>query len=360
MRIDSSIRMHTSVTGRVGAPSNVVRYARARGRFIGSGFHSFDGGQVEDILLASAMKPLTGDGAKFWYHLVDDLRSQGAKRRVLSFSCRCRQADRDRRMTWPTVQGRLPSRIVVAAIPVCCQMRWMANKKKTDSVLRGSALIKRAIEVAKANGVIDSPEPLPAGALKNLRLPNDEKISPALKALLAFDMSWLGWAIDEEDPEIEPASFEELVEQQFGEEFVEQFGEAIELLSEDCIQIGEDPDATRFLYVGTPDDQGEYPVITLATDDGCWVGGFVPFDIWVAQQFGALEPEKHHGSVPQGYEAFCKVLAETNSDGRVSFKSESRAIERDRDEVEKNDDDEEEDDDIDDEKDEDDNEDNER
>lgn len=79
-------------------------------------------------------------------------------------------------------------------------------------------------------------------------------------------------------------------------------------------------------------------MITLAADDGCWVGGFVPFDVWVAQQLGAIEKEKHHGYVPQEYEAFCKALAEANGDGRVSFKSESRTIERDKEPHDKDDD----------------------
>jgi hypothetical protein len=219
----------------------------------------------------------------------------------------------------------------------------MASKKKTDGPLRGAALIKKAIEIAKASEVIADPDPVPAGALKKLRLPNDEKISPALKELLAFDSSWLLWSIDEEDPELEPLALDELIEQEFGEEFVGQFGEAIEMLCEDCILIGEGPDAKRFLYVGTPDDQGEYPVITLATDDGCWIGGFVPFDIWVAQQLGVLEKEKHHGYVPQEYEALCKALADSNGDGRVSFKSESRAIERDKEADDKDEEDEDED-----------------
>ncbi len=222
-----------------------------------------------------------------------------------------------------------------------CHKRRMASKKKTDGAVRGAALIKKTIETARSNGLIESPEPVPPSALKKLRFPNDEKISPALKELLAFDSSWLGWVIDEEDPELEPLTLEELVEQEFGEDFVSQFGEAIELLSEDCILLGEGGEVKRFLYVGSPDDKGEYPVITLATDDGCWVGGFVPFDVWVAQQLGALEKEKQHGYVPQEYESVCKALAQANSDGRVSFKSESRAIERDKDADDNDDDDEE-------------------
>jgi hypothetical protein len=39
------------------------------------------------------------------------------------------------------------------------------------------------------------PEPVPTGALKKLRLPNDEKVSPALKELLAIDASWLGQSL---------------------------------------------------------------------------------------------------------------------------------------------------------------------
>jgi hypothetical protein len=228
----------------------------------------------------------------------------------------------------------------------------MATKKKTESVLRGAALIKKAIEVAKTNGVIDSPEPVPASALKKLRLPNDEKLSPAMKELLAFDATWLGWEIDEEDPELEPMALDELVEQELGEEFVKQFGEAIEMLGEDCLLIGEGAEAKRFLYVGTPDDKGEYAVITLATNDGCWVGGFVPFDVWVAQQLGAIEAEKQLGYVPPDYEVFCKALAEANGDGRVDFKSESRDLERD--EPEGDDDEDEDEDDEEDDEDEDD------
>jgi hypothetical protein len=226
----------------------------------------------------------------------------------------------------------------------------MATKKKTDGALRGAALIKKAIESAKSNGIIEEPEPVPAGVLKKLRLPNDEKISPAMKELMAFDASWLNWEIDEEDPELEPLALDELIEQEFGEDYVGQFGEAIELLGEDCLLLGESTDAKRFLYVGTPDDNGEYAVITVATDDGCWVGGFVPFDVWVAQQFGAIEKEKQHGYVPAEYEAACKALAEANGDGRVSFKSESRAVEKSEGEEDEDEDDEDDEDEEDDDK----------
>ena len=228
-------------------------------------------------------------------------------------------------------------------------MRSMATKKKSEGVVRGAALIKKAIEAAKANGIISDPEPVPASALKKLRLPNDERISPAMKELLAFDATWLGWEIDEEEPELEPMSLDELVEQEFGEDVVKDFGEAIEMLGEDCLLIGDGSDRKRFLYVGTPDDKDEYPVITLTNEDGCWIGGFVPFDVWVAQQLGVIEAEKEPGSVPQEYESLCKALADANGDGRTGFKSESRDLERDGEDDEEEGEDDDEDDDEEDE-----------
>jgi hypothetical protein len=200
--------------------------------------------------------------------------------------------------------------------------------KKSDAMLRGAALMKKAIETTKATGKIAEPEPVPANVLKKLKLPNEEKLSPGLKELLAFDTSFLGWSIDEEDPELEPMALDELVEQEFGEEFVSRFGEALELLGDDCILVGSSGDARHFLYIGVPDDKGEYPVITLDTANKPWVGGFVPFDIWAAQQLGALEAPKQLGEVPPGYEALCKALAESNGDGRVQFEPETRVIDR--------------------------------
>ncbi|MEO8901176.1 MAG: hypothetical protein ABI488_05830 [Polyangiaceae bacterium] len=201
--------------------------------------------------------------------------------------------------------------------------------KKSDAVLRGASLIKKAIETSKSTGKIAEPEPVPGNVLKKLKLPNDEKLSPGLKELLAFDSSFLGWSIDEEDPELEPMTLDELVEQEYGEEFVPRFGEALELLGDDCLLVGQNGTARHFLYIGTPDDKGEYPVITLDTSNQPWVGGFVPFDVWTAQQLGALEIAERVGEGPPGYEASCKALAESNSDGRVQFEPETRTVDRD-------------------------------
>ncbi|MEI8254043.1 MAG: hypothetical protein WCJ30_00055, partial [Deltaproteobacteria bacterium] len=99
------------------------------------------------------------------------------------------------------------------------------------------------------------------------------------------------------------------------------FGEAIEMLGEECILIDEEGATTSFLYVGNPDDQGEYPVITLEQGDSAKVYGFVPFDVWIAQRYGVLPAE-----LPEEYVAIAQALAVLNADGRVAFESEHRDI----------------------------------
>ena len=191
--------------------------------------------------------------------------------------------------------------------------------KKNEGALRGVALIKKAIASAQEKGLIPAPAPVPPVILKKLKLPNDEKLTPVLKTMLAFDASWLGFDFDDEEPEFEVLSLEDLVEQDLGEECVRDFGEAYDILGDDCIPIDGGSEARRFLYVGTPDAQGEYPVVTVDNKNGNVVCGFVPFDVWVAQHLGALPAEEPLGAVPDDYLAVVKELAEANGDGRTRF-----------------------------------------
>lgn len=192
----------------------------------------------------------------------------------------------------------------------------MAAKKSGSA--RGATLVKKAIQSSASE--IGAPEPVPAGVLKKLRLPNDEKLPAGLKTFLAHDASSLGWSFDDEEPEFEPMSLDELVAQEFGDEAVPAFGEAIEMLEGDCILIEAEGDAKSFLYVGEPDDQGEYPVITLTFDGVAKVSGFVPFDVWIAQRFGAADAKS------EDYVAAAQALAESNGDGRREFESQTRDI----------------------------------
>ncbi len=196
----------------------------------------------------------------------------------------------------------------------------MATKKKTEAgTARGAALAKRAVAAGKEKGLFADAEPVPAGVLRKLKLPNDEKISPALKEVLATDSAWLGLSFDEDEPEFDAMSLEDIVEQEFDEEAVSLFGEAYEILSEECILLGGEGSSRDLLYVGSPDDAGEYPVVTVHLGDVPWVGGFLPFDVWAAVRLGALAAGEGRAAAPAGYEAAAQALAQENGDGRVVF-----------------------------------------
>jgi len=191
--------------------------------------------------------------------------------------------------------------------------------KKESAPLRGAKLIKKSIEAAKA-GVLASPEAVPSGLVRKLKLPNGESLSPALKELLAFDGEWIGIDFDEDEAEIEAMSLEEIIEEHFGEQAVPAFAEAYEMLSEDCVFFGAELERPACLYVGETDEAGEYPVLSFTWQDGvAQIGGFVPFDVWAAQELGALERGKAIGDVPPEYAALPKALADSNGDGRIVF-----------------------------------------
>ena len=195
----------------------------------------------------------------------------------------------------------------------------MASKKESGP-LRGAKLVKKAAAAAGASGIISAPEPITSSLAKKMVLPNGESISAGMKELLTTDTDWIGIDYDDEEGEIEGISLEEAVEEAFGEEAVAAFAEAYEMLSEDVVYFNGEVSRPACLYCGTPDEAGEYPVLQLSWDAGvARIGGFVPFDVWVAQELGALERGKDIGDVPAEYAALPKALADSNGDGRLVF-----------------------------------------
>jgi len=195
----------------------------------------------------------------------------------------------------------------------------MASKKDAGS-LRGAKLVKKAIASASASGILSAPEPLSGSLAKKMVLPNGEKISAGMKELLAADTDWIGIDYDDEEAEIEGMSLEDVVEDAFGEDAVAAFAEAYEMLSEDVVYFNGEVSRPACMYVGTPDEAGEYPVLQLSWDAGvARIGGFIPFDVWVAQELGALERGKDIGEVPAEYAELPKAMADSNGDGRVVF-----------------------------------------
>jgi hypothetical protein len=189
--------------------------------------------------------------------------------------------------------------------------------KKESQSLRGAKLIKKALDSAKET-ILTSPEPVPTA--KKLKLPNGEPISPGMKELLGFDGEWLGIGYDEDEHEVEAMSLEEVIEETFGEEAVPAFAEAYEIFADDCVLFQAEVATPACLYVGTPDDAGEYPVLQFTFQDGAAkIGGFVPFDVWAAQELGGLERGKGIGDVPAPYAELRQAIADANGDGRLAF-----------------------------------------
>ncbi|MET0339852.1 MAG: hypothetical protein ABW252_02575 [Polyangiales bacterium] len=193
----------------------------------------------------------------------------------------------------------------------------MAKQTEATAGLRGTKLIKKAIEKGRAEA-LSEPEPVPAALLKKLALPNGESISSSMKELLKVDSLWLGIEFDEDEGDIESVTFEEAVEDFFGEDAPALFGEACELFDGDCVVLGGASETLRVLYVGEADESGEYAVLTVSKTPEPWVQ-LAPFDVWVAQELGALPAGARPGAVPAGYEAAAEQLAEASSDGRVGF-----------------------------------------
>jgi hypothetical protein len=213
---------------------------------------------------------------------------------------------------------------------------------KKDSLLRGAKLVKKALATASERGMIADPEPVSASLARKMKLPNGESLSPGLKELFVTDAAWLGIEFDDEEAEIEGASLEDVVEEAFGEEAVSAFGEAYEMFGEDVVTFGAELSRPACLYMGTPDDAGEYPVLLLSHEDGvARIGGFVPFDVWLAQELGALEKGKDLGDVPPEYAVLIEPMAKANGDGRIVFTPKAGEAEPKADEDEDEDEDEE-------------------
>ena len=195
----------------------------------------------------------------------------------------------------------------------------MASKKEPVA-LRGAKLVKRALGTESASALFADPDPVSASLVKKLVLPNGESISAGLKTLLAADAAWIGLDYDDEEGEIEGMSLEDVVDEAFGEEAVAAFGEAYELLTEDVVYFGGELSKPACLYCGTPDELGEYPVLQLTWENGvARLGGFVPFDVWLAQELGALDRGSDLGDVPAAYAGLPQALADSNGDGRIAF-----------------------------------------
>jgi hypothetical protein len=190
---------------------------------------------------------------------------------------------------------------------------------RAGAPLRGAALVEKVIARIKADEAIDEPEPVPPKVLERLKFPNGKPLSPGLRAFLAFDSSWVSWFSDPGDPEFEPMSVSELVEEEL-EGWGEHFKEVDEMLPGDCFLLPGGCDSRRFLYVGAADSFGEYPVFVVDTDDVPWIALDTPgFDVWIAREFGVVPEASAYGEVPAEYVPHLNAHAKLNFGGRMDY-----------------------------------------
>jgi hypothetical protein len=180
-----------------------------------------------------------------------------------------------------------------------------SSPKKSAAPVRGIALVELAL--AKR----EDATPTPPKALSRLKL-GSRPLTPALRRWLESDGEFFTLGA--------PQSLAEMIASEFGEEQVEGYQPAIELLPEPIVLFeGWGADSRRFIYLGKPDSHGELPVFTLDTDDGIFLCLNGPVDVWLAQQAGALEDEHVYGHLPKAYEPSRTEHAKLNFDGYKQF-----------------------------------------
>lgn len=183
-----------------------------------------------------------------------------------------------------------------------------AKKKGKRELLRGVALVDAVMAFREEEG--EELEGLPKDQVKALSF-GDKPLSPALRRWLESDgeLFELG----------EPQPFFEMLSNELGAEWAQAFEDMPKLTAPVVLFEGWGSDSRRFLYLGEPDELGEYTVMTVDVDDGPFFCVNGPVDVWLAQQAGFLEDEHVYGAVPTAYESTRKAHAKRHFGGYVAW-----------------------------------------
>ncbi|HET9991699.1 MAG TPA: hypothetical protein VFQ65_24390 [Kofleriaceae bacterium] len=170
----------------------------------------------------------------------------------------------------------------VAKKPVAKKPAAKPAKPVQVAGLRGVALVEQAIAKSKANNA--KAKPLVAKVIAGLRMPDGSTIPASLATWLAYDNGELD-AID--NNRIPWKDFTELMAETYGEDTVPLLAPFAARFPGKCLLLPGGSDSRRFLYAGTPDSAGEYPVFVVDIDDVPWVGLCYPgFDVYIAEASG--------------------------------------------------------------------------
>jgi hypothetical protein len=138
---------------------------------------------------------------------------------------------------------------------------------------------------------------MPPAALKKLTFPNGKPLSPALRAWLAFDASWVRWFDDPKKPSFRPCKLGEWTVAQYGYDC--GYGDLDPLFPGDVYSLDFFGGESRCsLYVGDSDSAQEYPVLLTDVDDTPYLCVEFPgIDVYLADAAGLVRPTSdEHGA----------------------------------------------------------------
>lgn len=115
-------------------------------------------------------------------------------------------------------------------------------------------------------------------------------LSPSMAALFQRDVGWIrrtyGWFLPDDATALLARPLSALVAAHAGE-MAEGFDDVLQRFPGNALPLDAGSDSARFLYLGDPDEHGEYPVVGIDHDDLPWVGVVEPgFDVWLARELG--------------------------------------------------------------------------
>lgn len=158
--------------------------------------------------------------------------------------------------------------------------------KRTE---RGPALIRSIVDALRGGqSPIGEPQPLDAAGIRAAEEAADVALSPAMAALFQLDVGTMrreyGWFDAEGRLLARPLAA--LVADHAGP-MAEGFAPILDRLAGNALPLDAGSDSARFLYLGDPDEVGEYPVIGIDHDDLPELGVETPgFDTWLAARLG--------------------------------------------------------------------------
>jgi len=169
------------------------------------------------------------------------------------------------------------------------------TKKAAGKRLRGRALAEVVIAHLRGpKSPIGEPRPLSAEQRARCERAMGVALSPFMDAVFSFDVGWLARTVglfdDHDAAQVAPCI--EVI-REHARVFTDSYAPwCAGRLTGKAAQLDAGSDSMRFLYLGAPDEEGEYPVLCIDHDDVPFLGvEHAGFDLWMAASLGLPQPD---------------------------------------------------------------------